>query len=329
MHRLAPFISALSVLACAFSAPALGQAPAQALAPEAERALKPADSFRECDGCPEMVVVPAGSFTMGSPESEKGRNSWEGPQHVVTFARPFAVGKFEVTVDQLAAFVRETGYDAGSTCWTYEDAKFDMRAERSWRNPGFSQDGSHPAACLSWNDAKAYADWLAKKTGGKGYRLLSEAEWEYAARARNKPGSGPSFSFGIDENAICAHADGLDQTAKKTFPGTDTWTFLPCSDGYATTAPAGKFAANGFGLYDMQGNVKEWTLDCYQEGLGYRGAPTDGSAWTSGNCRSRVLRGGSWLSYARLLRVAFRSTGAPGERRNDVGIRVARTLRAP
>lgn len=321
MHRFVLFISALSLLACACGAPALAQDGAQA--------LKPADSFRECDGCPEMVVVPAGSFTMGSPESEKGRNSWEGPQRVVTIARPFAVGKLEVTVDQLAAFVRETGYDAGSRCWTYEDATFDMRSDRSWRNPGFSQDGSHPATCLSWDDAKAYTGWLATKTGSKGYRLLSEAEWEYAARARIKPGSGPRYSFGNDEKEICAHADGLDQTAKKAFPGTDTWTFLPCSDGYAATAPVGKFAANGFGLYDMQGNVKEWTLDCYQEGLGYRGAPTDGSAWTSSDCRFRVLRGGSWLSNARQLRVAFRFTGAPGERRNDVGIRVARTLLAP
>jgi formylglycine-generating enzyme required for sulfatase activity len=326
MHRYVLFISALSLLV---GAPVGAQERVQALAPEGERTLKPADSFRECDGCPEMVVVPAGSFTMGSPDSEKGRNSWEGPQHVVTIARPFAVGKFEVTVDQLAAFVRETGYDAGSKCWTYEDAKFDSRADRSWRNPGFIQDGSHPAACLSWHDAKAYADWLGRKTGGKGYRLLSEAEWEYAARARSKPGSGPSFSFGVDETAICTHGNGLDQTAKKAFPGTDTWTFLPCSDGYATTAPMGKFAANGFGLHDMHGNVKEWTLDCYQEGLGYRGAPTDGAAWTSGSCRSRVLRGGSWLSYARLLRVAFRFTAAPGERVNDVGIRVARTLHAP
>jgi len=325
MPRYVAFISALSFLACAF-APARGQDGVQALTPERERALKPADSFRECESCPEMVVVPAGSFTMGSPDSEKGRNSWEGPQHVVTFAQPFAVAKFEVTVDQLAAFVRETGHRMGSICWTYEDGKFDSRSGRSWRDPGFTQDGSHPATCLSWHDANAYADWLGRKTGGKGYRLLSEAEWEYAARARTTPGPGPRYAFGNDEGALCEHGDGLDQTAKRAFPGTETWMFLPCSDGHATTAPAGKYAANTFGLYDMQGNVKEWTQDCYQEGKGYRGAPTDGSAWTSGSCRSRVLRGGSWLSYARLLRVAFRFTGTPGERLSDVGMRVARTL---
>ena len=132
-----------------------------------ERGLKPKDTFRECDNCPEMVVVPAGSFTMGSPEREGGRFPNEGPQHVVTIGRPFAVGKLHVTVDQFAGFVRETQY----------------QARKCWRNPGFAQDGSHPAVCLSWDDAKAYADWLAKKTG-KPYRLLSEAEFEYAARGR-------------------------------------------------------------------------------------------------------------------------------------------------
>jgi formylglycine-generating enzyme required for sulfatase activity len=301
---------------------------AQPLAPEQERTLAPSESFKECEDCPEMVVVPAASFTMGSPESESGRNSWEGPQHVVTFAKPFAVGKFEVTVDQFAAFVRDTGYNAGTVCWTYENAKFDDRFDRSWRNPGYAQDGSHPAACVSWQDAKAYVDWLAKKTG-RGYRLLSEAEWEYAARARTEPGSGPRFGFGNDEAAICAHGDGLDQTAKGEFPRTGTWTFLPCSDGYVHTAPVGRFSANGFGLYDFIGNVREWTEDCYHEDQGYRGAPVDGSAWLSGPCRYRVLRGGSWLSYARLLRLAFRFRSAPDFRLDDVGLRVARTLQAP
>jgi formylglycine-generating enzyme required for sulfatase activity len=318
------FIAALTLLTPGLDAPAS----AQALTSERERSLKAGDSFKECDTCPEMMVVPAGSFTMGSPESEKGRNSWEGPQHVVTFARPFAVGKFEVTVDQFAAFVRETGYDMGAMCWGLESAKSDMRDGRSWRNPGFAQDGSHPAACLSWRDAVAYVDWLAKKTGGK-YRLLSEAEWEYAARAKTTPGPAPRFSFGEDELAICAHANGLDQTAKAALPATATPAFVACRDGYASTAPVGSFTANGFGLHDMHGNVKEWTFDCYREGHGYSGAPTDGSAWTAGDCRSRVLRGGSWLSYARLLRAAFRYKGGEGDRANDVGLRVARTLLAP
>src|SRR5262249_57716176 len=129
---------------------------------------------------------------MGWREREGGRNWWEGPQHVVAFAKPFAVGKFEVTVDQFAAFVAETGYDAGSVCWTYEGNKFDDRFDRSWRNPGYSQEGSHPAACLNWDDAKAYVDWLAKKTGG-GYRPLSEDEWEKTAGGKKKTRRGAAY----------------------------------------------------------------------------------------------------------------------------------------
>jgi formylglycine-generating enzyme required for sulfatase activity len=325
MRRFVLFISAVSLLIWIFNAAAR----AQMLSPEREQALKPGDTFQECDICPEMVVVPAGSFTMGSPDSEKGRNTWEGPQHDVTFARAFAVGKFEVTVDQFAAFAREAGFQPGSTCWTFEDGKFDARSGRSWRNPGYSQDGLHPAACLSWRDAMAYVEWLSSRTAKKGYRLLTEAEWEYAARARTKPGPAPQYSFGDDEQAICAHGNGLDQTAIRTLRGAETWPAVPCNDGYPNTAPAGKFAANKFGLYDLLGNVKEWTQDCYQDGQGYRGAPTDGSAWTSANCRSRILRGGSWVSYSRLLRVAFRYRGGADDRISDFGLRVARTLLAP
>jgi formylglycine-generating enzyme required for sulfatase activity len=123
-----------------------------------------------------MVVVPAGSFTMGSPESEQNRDDDEGPQHVVTISKPFAVGKLHVTVEQFDAFVRETR-EASSNCWMGKEV-----AGRSWRNPGFAQEGSHPVVCVAWDDAKAYVDWIAKKTR-KPYRLLSEAEWEYAARA--------------------------------------------------------------------------------------------------------------------------------------------------
>jgi formylglycine-generating enzyme required for sulfatase activity len=314
-------------LQLAVAAPAAAQQP---LAPERERALAAGESFRECDGCPEMVAVPAGSFTMGSPANEGGRNTWEGPQHLVTIPRPFAVGKFEVTVDQFSAFVRETSYVEATRCWTYENGTFDERLGRSWRRPGFPQEGDHPAACLSFEDATAYADWLRRKIG-KTYRLLSEAEWEYAARGRTAPGPAPRFPFGDDEAAMCANANGLDQTARAAIRVSGgAWNFLPCSDGYVFTAPIGKFAPNAFGLHDMIGNVKEWTQDCFHPGKGYEGAPVDGSAWTSlGACSLRVVRGGSWLSYARLLRVAFRFRNGPTDYANDVGLRVARTLAGP
>jgi formylglycine-generating enzyme required for sulfatase activity len=314
------FLSILAVVAC-ISAPALADdAP---LSAERERGLKPKDVFKECDACPEMVVVPAGSFTMGSPDNEKDRDKDESPQHGVTIARPFAVGKFEVTLDQFAAFVKETGYDAGSECFTFEQGKGEKRSGRSFRNPGYGQNGSHPAACVNWDDAKAYVGWLSRKTG-KTYRLLTEAEWEYAARARTTPGSAPRFHFGDDEKAMCRYGNGADQTAKKSIPGAANWPVLSCDDGYAYTAPVGSFTANAFGLYDMHGNVWEWTEDCYHDS--YRGAPTDGSAWTAGDCKYRVVRGGSWSFDSGHLRAANRVRDASGSRFVDYGLRVARTL---
>jgi len=289
----------------------------------AERALQPGDSFKECDGCPEMVVLPAGAFTMGSPENERDRFSDESPQHVVTFTRPFAVGKFEITVDQFAAFVKETAYDAGSKCLTLEEGKSAVRDGRSWRNPGYPQTGSHPVACVNWNDAKAYLGWLTKKIG-KQYRLLTEAEWEYAARATTTPGSASRYTFGDDDSAMCRYGNVADKTARQTIPGADTWTIYPCSDGYAYAAPVGTFAANAFGLYDVHGNVWQWTEDCYN--TSYNGAPTDGSPWIAGDCDHRVVRGGMWGSSPANVRLARRFKNPNDMRSQGTGFRVARTM---
>jgi formylglycine-generating enzyme required for sulfatase activity len=293
------------------------------LAAAEERGLKPKDTFKECDNCPEMVVVPAGSFTMGSPFSEKERLAEEGPQRTVTIGKPFAVGKFHITVDQFAAFVAETGYDAGSKCNTFFEAGTGNWVEKqvSWRNPGFTQGGSHPAVCVNWNDAKNYVAWLAQKTG-KTYRLLTEAQWEYAARARTEPGAYPRNSFGNDEKDLCRYGNGADQTAKNI--GATSSTAAPCNDGYAYTSPAGSFAANGFGLYDMQGNAWQLTEDCWHDS--YAGAPSDDRAWTFGGCGSRVVRGGAWNVSPRNLRAASRIWHSTGFRGIDVGFRVGRTL---
>jgi formylglycine-generating enzyme required for sulfatase activity len=273
--------------------PPNGAAP---LTAERERGLKSKDTFRECENCPEMVVVPAGKFTMGSPAAEKDRDKAEGPQHVVTIGRPLAVGKFHVTRDEFAVFARETGggLAADSGC--------------DWRSPpGFTQEGSHPVICVSWEDAKAYANWLTKKTK-KPYRLLSEAEWEYAARGWTSPGAYPRFWFGNDEGEICR------------FGNSDT---SACDDGYRYTSPVGNYAPNAFGLYDMGGNAWQWTADCYHDS--YNGAPADGSAWTAGNCdNGRSVRGGAWNYLPRTLRVASRLKTTAGS--YYVGFRVARTL---
>jgi formylglycine-generating enzyme required for sulfatase activity len=327
--RFKSFIAAL-LLAALAAAPGHAEPPARQETPPAvaplsaaqESAVKPQDAFRECAGCPEMVVAPAGSFTMGSPETEEDRLDDEGPQHVVTITKPFAVGRVHVTVDQFAAFVTETGYDSGAKCWTFEGGKGEERANRSWRNPGFAQDGGHPAVCLTWNNAQAYADWLAKKTG-KPYRLLTEAEWEYAARGRTAPGRYPRFWFGDSDKDLCRYANMFDQKARDSIKGAGGEPGAPCNDGYAFTAPAGHYAPNAFGLHDMLGNAWQWTADCLHGDYG--GAPADGSAWLSADCIGHVRRGGSWTEIAR---TAYRDIAAAAlpDGMADTGFRVARTL---
>jgi formylglycine-generating enzyme required for sulfatase activity len=257
------------------------------LSPTQERALKAKDAFAECTNCPKMMVVPAGSFTMGSPASEPGRADSEGPQHTVTIARQFAVGQFELTFDQWDACIADGG------CNGYQPS------DEGWGR------GNRPVINVSWNNAKAYVAWLGKKTG-KPYRLLSEAEYEYAARA----GTTTAYPWGADIGTNNANCNGCGSE----------WD-------HKQTAPVGSFAANGFGLYDVVGNVWAWTEDCYHDS--YNRAPTDGSAWTSGDCKLRVLRGGSWLSAPDGLRCALRGGDATDTRYSATGFRVGRTLLTP
>jgi formylglycine-generating enzyme required for sulfatase activity len=303
---------------------ALTTRPAQPLSAAEECSLRPKDAFRECDTCPEMVVVPTGAFSMGSQEDEKGRSQDEGPVHTVTFERPFAVGRFEVTVDQFAAFVAETGYDPGHSCDVFDGGRYRERTDRSWRDPGFAQTGSHPVVCISWNDAQAYVAWLAKKTQ-RDYRLLSEAEWEYAARATTSAQAQPVYSFGNDAASMCLHGNGADATAKRTLFGPDRGTVFPCDDGYAYTAPVGQFLANAFGLHDMHGNAWEWVESCYDER--YALGPSAATRFTEGACNRRVLRGGSWVDAPSVLRAAYRHWSNPGDRTDGYGFRVARSLK--
>jgi formylglycine-generating enzyme required for sulfatase activity len=292
---------------------AAGPAPvAMPLTAQEERELQANDAFRECENCPEMVVVPAGAFTMGARENHRHKD--EAPQHVVTIGRPIAIGKLHVTRDQFAAFVRETGYGASSKC-NIREHEFPFgrveRTDRSWQNPDFWQGGLHPVVCVSWDDARAYIGWLAKKTG-KPYRLLSEAEWEYAARGRTQPGAYPYFWFGDDDKSKCLYANTFNYA---------------CNDGYEYTSQGGHYEANSFGLYDMAGNAWQWTADCYHDS--YDGAPVDGSAWIAGDCSpGRVVRGGSWdrdpSNYGAEVYGAatrYKYTGA----NDSIGFRVART----
>ena len=277
---------------------------------EAEARIAPGTVFRSCDDCPEMVVVPAGSFMMGSPAYEDGRQDDEGPQqHRVTITEPFAIGRFEVTRGEFRRFVDATGHSMGGSCWTWEYDEWVNRAGRGWHGPSFYQSERDPGVCVDWDDAKAYVAWLSRKTGER-YRLLSEAEWEYAARAGT---TGP-FHTGTTISTDQANYDG-------------NHTYGAGSEGVyrEKTVPVGSFAPNAFGLYDMHGNVWEWVEDCWHDS--YSGAPMDGRARTlGGSCDRRVLRGGSWYSNPEDLRAANRYVYTIGVRSNNLGFRLARTL---
>ena len=261
-------------------------------------------AFRDCAECPEMVVAPAGSFRMGSPPSEEGRDDDEEPMRRVTISEPFAVGKYEVTRGEFASFVSATGRSMEGSCIAEEDGEWEPRSGRGWRSPGFPQTDRDPAVCVSWHDAQAYVAWLSGKTG-RSYRLLSESEWEYAARG----GTRTSRHWGEGASGQCGYANGADRTAEGRYSG---WTVAECDDRHVWTAPVGTFKANGFGLYDMHGNVWEWVADCWNDS--YAGAPSDGSVWESGECGRRVLRGGSWSDQPRSLRSADRYWDDTGNR---------------
>ena len=273
--------------------PAVGVYPrtsAQPLSPAQERALKPQDTFEECPNCPQMIVVPSGSFTMGSPESETGRRANEGPQRTISIAKAFAVGRFAVTFDQWEACV------AGGGCNGYTPA--DEGGRR----------GRHPVVNVSWDDAKAYVAWLSNNTG-KPYRLLSEAEREYVTRA----GTTSSFWFGTTISSKQANYDGsIAYGAGKK------------SEFRERLFPVDFFAPNAFGLYQVHGNVADWTEDCWRPSL--IDAPADGSARTQTECGGRTLRGGSFTDGPNALRAAARNGFAPGNRAKGVGFRVARSL---
>ena len=258
--------------------------------PSGRGGFRRGEVFRDCPQCPEMVVVPVGSFTMGSPPSEEVWHYTGRPRHRVRISEPFAVGKYEVTFAEWNACVSDGG------CGSYRPG-----------GEGWGR-GERPVINVSWIDAQRYAKWLSRKTG-KGYRLLSESEWEYAARA------GTTGPF---------HTGGTISTDQANYWGEKVYGSGRKGVSRGKTVPVGSFAPNGFGLHDMHGNVAEWVEDCWNGS--YAGAPADGSGWKSGNCKYRVLRGGSWINPPISLRSAYRNRNKSGSRSNLYGFRVARTL---
>jgi formylglycine-generating enzyme required for sulfatase activity len=296
-----------------------------------EKAFLPDHTFRDCPECPEMVVIRAGSFLMGSSDEETARDieaiklsgdaghtqvtfaekdfKSEHPQHRVNIDQQFLLGKYHVTRGEFATFVRETGYLIEGGCTLWINHRYPDRPEASWQNPGFEQTDRDPVVCVNWQDAKAYIAWLNSKSRGRisldgddSYRLPSEAEWEYAARAGTRTARWWGDSVGSG-NSNC---DGCGSDWDKQ-----------------RTAPVGSFQVNPFGLADVLGNAWEWTEDCWNEN--YAGeAPQQGSAWTTGKCTSRVIRGGDWHNYPWVLRSASRSGASADRRANYIGFRIAK-----
>ena len=271
---------------------------------------KVGQTFKECRNCPEMIVIPAGSFVMGSPATEANRRDNEAQQKV-TFARPFAVGRTEITWDQWEACVRDRACDGMAieqALRTKEDGTPDTEFV-DWGR------GTRPVVGVNWFDAQTYVGWLNRKTGADdAYRLLSDAEWEYVARA----GTTTAYPWGekIDHNYGNFGIEGPGLGGKAD--GRDTW--------LAQTAPVASFPANAFGVYDMHGNIFEWVEDCYEADRAH--APTDGSANKQGTCANRMFRSGSFISNPYMHRSAKRQAPYPSTRRgrNYLGFRVAKTL---
>ena len=273
-----------------------------------------ADTFQECPSCPQMVAIPAGKFLMGSPAHEAGRFDSEGPQHVVT-VKAFALGEYDVTSEEFLAFLRASRYQP-EPCnpilglgWKVEDRDLAYP-------PSQDEPPRWPAVCLSWKDAGAYIDWLnaqvkaahpvlAARAGP--YRLPSEAEWEYAARA----GSNSARWWGEDIGGNNANCNGCGSQWDDS-----------------VLAPVDAFKPNPFGLYGVLGNAWQWTADCWHPS--YVGAPIDGSAWLEPNCVRHVMRGGAWNNVPIFVRSASRNGAASNESDYDysslAGFRVARDL---
>jgi formylglycine-generating enzyme required for sulfatase activity len=294
----------------------------------AQDGRKPREVFRDCAECPELVVIPAGTFMMGAPDGEPERQDAEGPQRRVSI-RTFAAGRFDLTRGQWAAFVEATNRRVPDGCAVPRPEGYGFDPAASWRNVRFAQDDSHPVVCVTWADAQDYVRWLSQRTGHT-YRLLTEAEWEYAARA----GTTTAFPWGTSASHEFANY-GAEEHFKGLATGRDKWEF---------TSPVGSFPPNAFGLYDMQGNVLQWVQDCYAS---YAGLPADGAAYetsirlTEGmfpfmagteSCAYRMARGGDWADPPRMIRSAFRNLAPPPNvtleayRSAGVGFRVARTL---
>jgi formylglycine-generating enzyme required for sulfatase activity/predicted Ser/Thr protein kinase len=266
--------------------------------------------FRDCATCPLMRVLPAGTLLQGSIADPS-----EQPAHRVAIGAPIAFASREITVDEFQEFADEV--QLNSKGCNVHDGEWRWRDDVNWDSLDDAHTTMHPVGCVSWDDAEAYAAWLARKTG-QAYRLPSASEWEYAASA----GESPATPLAADPAAACQRANIADQAAAQQYPG---WNVIACNDRYVQSAPVGSFAANAFGLHDMIGNMFEWVQDCWNGS--YEGAPADGAARLDGDCAAREMRGGSWFTAPAYLRASYRNHFEREYRSSSVGFRVVREIR--
>ena len=304
-------------------------------APDAAAGKKPGEVFQDCPDCQKMVVIPAGAFKMGSTVEERAREGvpatfgdHEGPVRDITIAKPFAIAATETTRGQFARFVKATNRPIPTECADYNATDDSWAGTKgkvvNWQNPGFAQTDDHPVVCVSWQDASDYAAWLSKTTGHS-YRLASEAEWEYVARA----GTTTTRYWGDSVTPICAKANIMTSGTYAAIKSSDGWTGeLLCADNGSWTKPVGSYDPNPWGVYDMLGNGWEWVADC--AAVDHAKLPADGSPQTAtngGNCDERLTKGGAFHSRIWLARPATRGGGQNGNNRPVAStIRVVRVL---
>lgn len=284
----------------------------------------PGTVIRDCPHCPELVVLPAGRLRLGTDRAIQipTEVSAELEPVEVRIDRPFAIGRFEVTRAQYAAFARATGrHDRPVRCRTWVEARQGFAdLEIPWHAPNVpaAKRDDHPATCIDWHDARAYVEWLSAETGQR-YRLPSEVEWEYAAKA----GSVTLRPWGNDPARGCRFANAHDRATARRYPL--AWTVIGCDDGFADIAPVGRLAPNAFGLHDLLGNVWEWAEDC--SSTSYTGRPLDQRAWVwEGGCTRRVQRGGGWITGPERTRSGFHGDGEASDRADFAGLRVVREV---
>jgi formylglycine-generating enzyme required for sulfatase activity len=307
------------------STPAVAPRAAPTPQPPATASAAPPQTFRDCPNCPEMVVVPAGAFQMGAAPGENERldvpvneTVRDQPQHRVTFAKPFALGKYEITRAEFAAFAKETSFRPRLGCMTVVGNNWEPQPGASWEEPGFAQTDRDPAVCMNGLEIGAYLLWL-RRTTGKDYRLPSEAEWEYAERA----GTTTAYYWGDDPKDACTYENVGDESYKQKYGISGP--AMPCNDGFSDLAPVGSFKPNPFGLYDMAGNVFVLVADCWNET--FDGAPSDGSAWMTGDCTRHVSRKAAFGNpHPWIFRSAQRGEEGSIVKRNRFGFRVALSL---